>query len=154
MPEVSKKGADVKIIDNFDNALNTLTTSVVSKDNKKVMAAANKLFSHVADLYSLYKTKMSSEEKRMIYYCRNIILESENENWEIVKQDNEQLEKSWALFRNTLNEQQKEISDKLDFSLYELDKVIEQENKQLTYIKGEIVLSNIQELEKSFEKLK
>lgn len=152
MPEVSKKGADAKIIDNFDNALNTLTTSVVSKDNKKVMAAANMLYSHVADLYSLYRTKMSPEEKRIIYYCRNIILESENENWETVKQDNEQLEKSWALFRNTLDEKQKEISQKLDFSLYELDKVIEQQNKQLTSIKGEIVLSNIKELEKSFEK--
>ncbi len=150
MPEISKKGADMKLIDNFDNALNSLTTTIDSKDQGKALTAANKLYSLVPDLYSLYRTKMSPEVKRIIYYTRNIILESDKSNWEQVKNDNEALEKSWPLIRNTLEKEQKAIGDKLDFSIYELKKVITEKNKQLTGIKGRIVLNNIMLLQKEY----
>jgi len=151
MPEIAKKGADMKIVDNFDNALNTLTTTVASKNTKKALATANSLYSHIPDLYSLYRLKMSPEVKRMIYYGRSIILEAQNDNWEQVTKDNKALEKSWSLFRNTLEKEQQQIGDKLNFSIYELDKVSSDKNKQLSDIKGRIVLSNIKELQKSFE---
>lgn len=151
MPEIAKKGADMKIVDNFDNALNTLTTTVASKNTKKALAAANSLYSHIPDLYSLYRLKMSPEVKRMVYYGRSIILEAQNDNWEQVTKDNKALEKSWSLFRNTLEKEQQQIGDKLNFSIYELDKVSSEKNKQLSDIKGRIVLSNIKELQKSFE---
>ncbi|MEN6314337.1 MAG: hypothetical protein ABFD25_08845 [Clostridiaceae bacterium] len=151
MPEIAKKGADMKIVDNFDNALNTLTTTVASKNTKKALAAANSLYSHIPDLYSLYRLKMSPEVKRMVYYGRSIILEAQNDNWEQVIKDNKALEKSWSLFRNTLEKEQQQIGDKLNFSIYELDKVSSDKNKQLSDIKGRIVLSNIKELQKSFE---
>ncbi len=151
MPEIAKKGAEMKLIDNFDNSLNSLTTTIETKDRNKALTSANKLYSYIPDLYSLYRVKMSPEVKRMIYYSRNIILESEKENWEQVEKDNESLEKSWSLFRNTLEKEQKKTEDKLDFSIYELKKVSADKNKQLCGIKGKIVLNNIKELQKSFE---
>jgi len=151
MPEIAKKGADMKLMDNFDNALNTLTTTIESKDQVKVLTAANRLYSHVPDLYSLYRLRMSPEVKRMIYYARNMILESDKNNWEQVEKDKESLEKSWSILRNTLDEEQKTTGDKLDFSIYELKKVAADKNKQLTGIKGMVVLNNIKELQKSFE---
>ncbi len=151
MPDVAKKGADMKLVDNFDNALNSLTTIVAEKDSKKILGAANALYSHIPDLYSLYRTKMSPEAKRMVYYARNIILESAKDNWEQVKNDDKAMEKSWSLFRNSLEKEQQAIGDKLNFSIYELNKVALDKNKQLSDIKGRIVLSNIKELQKSFE---
>lgn len=151
MPEIAKKGANMKLVDNFDNALNSLTETIDSKDKKKVLASANKLYSYIPDLYSLYRVKMSPEVKRMIYYTRNIILESDKEGWVQVAKDNEALEKSWSLLRNTLEKEQKKIEDKLDFSIYDLKKVVEEKNSQITGIKGKIVLNNITELQKSFE---
>lgn len=151
MPEIAKKGADMKLVDSFDNALNSLTTTIESKDQEKMLASANKLYSYIPDLYSLYRVKMSPEVKRMIYYTRNIILESDKEVWEQVTKDNEALEKSWSLFRNTLEKEQKKIEDKLDFSIYELKKVVAEKNRQLSGIKGRIVLNNIKELQKSYE---
>ena len=151
MPEAAKKGADIKIIDSFDNALNTLTTTVEAKDQEKALTSANALYSCILDLYSIYKVKMSPEAKRIVYYARNIILESKKGGWEQAKKDGEAIEKSWSLFRNTLEKEQQKIGDKLDFSIYELNKVISENNKQLTDIKGRIVLSNIKELQKSFE---
>lgn len=154
MPEIAKKGADMKLVDNFDNALNDLTTTIGTKDQEKVLASANRLYSYIPDLYSLYRTKMSPEVKRMIYYARNIILGSAGENWDQVGKDNEALGKSWSMFRNSLEEKQKKIGDKLDFSIYELGKVVEEKDRQLTSIKGRIVLNNIKGLQKSFEEEK
>ncbi len=154
MPEVAKKGADMKFIDSFDTALNSLTTTAAAKDKEKVMASANELYKNVPDLYSIYRTKMSPEAKRLIYYTRDIILESAKDNWEQVKKDNDSIEKSWSLFRNTLDKEQQLIADKLNFSIYELKKVTGDKNKQLSGLKGKIVLNNIKELEQSFEKKK
>jgi hypothetical protein len=154
MPEIAKKGADMKLVDNFDNALNDLTKTSHTKDAQKTLASANVLYSYIPDIYSLYRVKMSPEVKRMIYYTRNIILESAKDNWDQVKKDDGALDKSWSLFRNTLEKEQKQTGDKLDFSIYELNKVSGEKDKGLADIKGRIVLSNIKELEKSFEKQK
>jgi hypothetical protein len=151
MPEITKKGADMKLVDNFANALNTLTIMAESRDKEKVLSCTNKLYSYIPDLYSLYRTKMSPEVKRMIYYTRNIILESDKNSWEQVGKDNEALGKSWSILRNSLEKEKKEIEDKLDLSIYELKKVVEEKNSQLCGIKGRIVLNNIQLIQKSFE---
>lgn len=154
MPDIAKKGANMKLVDNFDNALNNLTTAITEKNTRKALSGANSLYSHIPDLYSLYRTKMSPEAKRLIYFIRNIILESANDNWKQVANDNESIEKSWQLFRNTLDKEQQKIGDKLDFSIYELKKVSEENNGQLTDIKGKIALNNIKELQISFEEKK
>ncbi len=154
MPEITKKGADMKLVDAFANSLNSLTTEAESRDKARVMSSANRLYSHIPDLLSLYRLKMSPELKRMIYYTRNIVLESEKENWEQVVKDKESLEKSWSLLRNTLEDNQKKIGDKLDFSIYELKKVVSEKNMQLAVIKGRIVLNNIKELSDSYKESK
>jgi len=151
MPDIAKKGADVRIIDNFDNALNELTTTVETKNPEKTLKAANALYAYIPDLYSLYRGKISPEIKRIIYYARNIILESKIDNWEQVKKDSEAIQKSWSVLRNTYENEQKQTGEKLDFSIYELNKVISENNKQLTDIKGRILLSNVKELIKSLE---
>jgi hypothetical protein len=152
VPEISKKGPDMMLVDNFDNALNRLTTTAESRDAEKVLTSANALYSHMPDLFSLYRGKVSPEVKRMIYYVRNIIMESSKDNWETVKKDTDSIDKSWSLFKNTLEKEQQQISDKLNFSIYELKKVASGKEKQLTAIKGMIALNNIKELQQSLEK--
>ena len=154
MPEIAKKGADMKLVNNFADALNSLTKTALSKDAEKTLMSANALYSYIPDIYSLFKVKMSPEVKRMIYYTRNIILEALKDNWDQVKKDNASLAKSWSFFKNTLEKEQQQTGAKLDFSIYELGKVSEEKDKPLTDIKGRIVLSNIQEMEKSFEEKK
>jgi hypothetical protein len=151
IPDLSKKGADIKLIDSFDNALNQLTTTISTKDENKVLTSANSLYSHIPDLYSIYRIKLTPETKRLIFHTRNIILESAKDNWEQVAKDSAAIEKIWSLFRNTLEDKQKKAGDKLNFSIYELKKVTAAKNKQLTDIKGRIVLENIRELQKSID---
>ena len=152
MPEAVKKGADMKIIDNFSNALINLTNTIITKDKIKTLTAANNLYAHIAELYSLYRTKMSSEIKRMRYYIRNTILDSMTANWPQADKDTESLKTSWSLFKNTLDKEQQKDSGKLDFSIYELEKVVKEKSIPLADIKGRVALSIIGSIEKSFEK--
>jgi len=151
IPDITKKGADIKLIDSFDNALNQLTTTISTKDENRVLASANALYSHLPDLYSIYRVTLTPEAKRLVYHTRNIILESAKDNWEQVSKDSAAIEKIWSLFRNSLEEKQKKAGDKLNFSIYELKKVVNSKAKQLTDIKGRIVLENIRELQKSID---
>ena len=152
MPDAVKKGADPKITGNFSNALNILTNTVKSKDKIKTLTTANDLYGCVFDLYSIYRTEMSPEIKRMRYLIRNTILDSMTGNWEQAVKDAAGLNASWSLLKNTLGKEQQTDTVKLDFSILELEKVITEKNPALTDIKGRVALSNIQSIEKSYEK--
>jgi len=151
MPEAAKKGANKELIDNFSNALNNLTNTVTNKNKTETLMAASNLYSNIPDFYSLYKTGTSPEIKRIRHYSRNAILNAMTENWEQAEKDINKLKDSWSLFKNTIPGDNEENSSKLDFSIYELEKVIKEKNQSLTDIKGRVTLSNIQALEKALE---
>lgn len=152
LPEAIKKGAKKEVIDGFSEALNKLTKITEDKGAVKSLLTANQLYSYVPDLYSLYKTKTSPEFKRLGYYARNSILTARSSDWTKASSDIEELKSTWALVKNTIDKKQQEDSAKLDLSIYELDKVVKEKNKNLTEIKGEITLTNIEALQKSMEK--
>jgi len=148
MPELTKKGAKKELLDDFSEALNSLTKVTDSKDKNQVLLAANNLYQNIPDMVSLYKTKTSPELKRIIYYSRNIILYSEVEDWEKSTSAVEDLKSLWSLIQNTVAKEKQEDQMKLDLSIYELEKVVKQKNKELVKIKGNITLTNIEALQK------
>ena len=152
IPEAIKKGASLKITENFSNSLNYLTTTAAAKDQNRTLLAANGLYGCIPDLYSLFRTKMSPEIKRMHYLVRNVILTSEAGDWTQTDKDMSSLKASWSVAKGSLGKEQEKDQDKLDMSFTELEKVVKAKNQQLTSIKGKVALSNIQAVEKSYEK--
>lgn len=152
MPEAVKKGSSLKFTENFSNSLNNLTTTITTKDKNKTLVAANSLYGSIADLYSLYRTKMSPEIKRMHYLLKNTILTSDASDWTQAEKDMNGLKASWAISRGSLGKEQEKDQSKIDMSLTELEKVVKEKNLQLTAIKGKVAMSNIKALEKSYEK--
>lgn len=152
MPMAVKKGANNVLVDNFSKALNNLTGTALENNSAKTLLAANSLYRHVPDLYSLYKTSVSPEIKRIRYYIRNAMLCSISSDWQTVQKDMASLKSSWALYKNTLDKEQQSDSNMLDFSISELDKVIQEKSGALISIKGKIALSNVEALEKAVNK--
>jgi hypothetical protein len=152
LPDAVKKGASLKITENFSNALNNLTVTAQSKDNAKALKAANNLYQYVPDLYSLYRTKMSSEIKKMAYFVRNIVIDASTDDWTQANTDSASLDASWSIAKNSLGKEQLNDMSKLDFSISELKKVAKAKDKQLTDIKGRVAMTNIEAIEKSYEK--
>lgn len=152
MPEITKKGGSKELLDGFSNALNNLTKIAESKERAGTLLGANQVYGHISGIYSLYKTKEPPELKRISYYTRNTVLDSLTGDWSKAQSDLEEVKNRWSLVKNSINQDQQEDSAKLDLSIYELEKVVKQNNKELAEIKGSITLMNIQDLEKAIAK--
>ncbi|MCX7923384.1 MAG: hypothetical protein N3B21_15445 [Clostridia bacterium] len=152
MPTAVKAGANGALIDNFSNALNSLTTTALGKHRNNTLLAASYLYAFVPDLYSLYRTQSSPEIKRIRYYTRNSMLNAMTANWTQAESDINNLKSTWSLYKNTLGKDQQENSNKLDFSISELEKVVKARGQALTEIKGTVAISNIQDMEKAMKK--
>lgn len=151
MPEAAEKSTDSKVIDTFSDSLNNLTNIITEQDKAKTLLATNNLHSSIPEFYSFYKTKHIGEIKRMVFYTRSCILYSQNEKWVEVASYMEDLESSWTFLKSALAKEELESVSKLDLSIYELKKVVEQEDSQLINIKGRLTLANIEELGKDLE---
>ena len=151
MPAVIKKGASKELVNNFDNALNHLSSTVPGRNTMNTLLAANQLYAYVPDLYSLFQSKPSPAIKRIRYYSRSAILNSLTANWTQADSDMNNLKSVWALYKNSLSKDQQEIANKLDLSIYELEKVVKEKNQPLVKIKGNVELSNTETLEKAAE---
>jgi len=152
MPSAVKSGANGALIDNFSNGLNSLTNCIIGKNKAEALMAASHLYSFIPDFYSLYRTPISPEIKRIRYYTRNAILNAMNANWEQADSDINNLKGSWSIYKNTIDKELQEDVSRLDFSLIELERVIKARSQPLSDIKGRVAMANIQSLEKSSEK--
>ncbi|HEX3028882.1 MAG TPA: hypothetical protein VHT34_06180 [Clostridia bacterium] len=152
MPMAAKKGADKTLIDSFSNGLNSLTNTIIGKNSTNTLMAASMLYSNIPDFYSLYRTSVSPEIKRIRYYTRNAMLNGYTSNWTQAGSDMNNLKAIWPLFKNTSTKETQDSYNKLDFSIYELDKAILEKNQPITDIKGRVAMSNIEALEKSMSK--
>jgi len=151
-PAAAEVNASKTMMDNFSNALNALTSAVESKSKENSLMAANQLYSYVPDFFSLYKTSNSPEIKRVRHFTRSIILNSSADKWDDVNNDLNNLKSSWQIYKNIVFNEHKEAANTLDYSIYELEKVVFQKNKSLIDLKGRVVMSNIEQLEKAVEK--
>jgi len=152
MPMAVKKGANQKLVDDFSSALNSLTNTIISKNRTNTLMAASNIYSYIPDLYSLYKLPVSPEIKRIRYYTRNAMLNAMINDWEQADLDIDKLKSLWALYKNAIPKEQQDDASRLDFSVYELEKVIISRDPPLCDIKGRVAMSNIIALEKAMEK--
>lgn len=146
------KGASKATIDNFSTALNSLTNTIITKNKTNTLMAASYLYAYIPEFYSLYKTQTSPEIKRIRYYIRNSMMNSMTANWVQADTDINTLKSSWALYKTVASKDQQENFSKLEFSIYELEKVTKEKNQPLIDIKGRVALSNVEAIEKALQK--
>ncbi|HHV95744.1 MAG TPA: hypothetical protein GXX37_04605 [Clostridiaceae bacterium] len=153
-PKAAKVEDSHDKLNTFSDSLNNLTNSVNSKDKLSTLVNANKCYGDIAELYSIYKKPNISEVKKLKYYTRNIILGSMKNDWSQADENMEHVKTLWDLLKNNLtenNEEYKEPSGTLDFSIKEFEKVVNEKNQDLVDLKGRIVLANIEIIDKKLK---
>ncbi|HHV59913.1 MAG TPA: hypothetical protein GXX49_06435 [Clostridiaceae bacterium] len=152
IPVAAKKGASNKLIEDFSNALNDLTVKTAERNLEESLIFCSRFYSFIPDFYSLYKTKVSPEIKRIRHFSRNAVLLAGKGDWGQASLDVSSAKASWSLFKNSIKPEQQESANKIDYSIYEFEKVVNDKNLLLTEIKGNILLDNLENLEKEMEK--
>jgi len=137
------------LIDGFSSTLNNLTNIIIDKNKTNTLMASSSLYSYIPQFYSLYRSEISPELKKIRYCTRNSMLNAMmTGNWEQAEYDLKTLQSIWSVFKNTLPEDMQESSSMLEFSIFEFEKVLLEKNQPLTDIKGRVTMSNIETLEK------
>lgn len=154
MPMSVKAGAAKPLIDSFSTALNNLTNVLVSKNRNSSLLAASSLYGFLPDFYMLYKTSMSPEVKRIKHFVRDASLNANFGNWTQAEAVITLLKSNWSLYKNVIPKELQDNTSRLDFSIYELEKVIKEKNSFLSDVKGRVALSNVDSLEKALEEQK
>jgi len=143
---------DKQLIEKYSGALNNLTTVIESKDNVGALISSSNLYGILPDFYSLYKSKeISPDLKRVKHFIRNAVISSKSNNWAQSDNDINNLNSSWAISKNAIPQEQQELLSKLDYSIYEFEKVEKEKNQQLAELKGKIAISNVDAIEKALK---
>jgi len=150
-PKSMRDGASKDMTDGFGNALNELTMISMKKDGITTMIATNQLYGSLTDFYYLYKTQVSPEVKKVKFYARDCIISAMKLNWFQTDADIKNLKSSFNVFKRSLDDKMKDKGTKIENSIYELEKVEKERNKELTDIKGRLVLKGTMNLEKEMD---
>ncbi len=151
MPKAVKDGVNMDLLNTFGKSLNDLTDTVQTKSNAQLLLAANELYSFIPQALARYDSDVNPGIKKIRYYARNAIYNSNIGNWEQASKDIQNLQVTWSTIKDTIGKEQRKETEKLNYAISDLSKVTDERNKRLIFIKGEITMKNIDDMEKAIE---
>ncbi|HBN83921.1 MAG TPA: hypothetical protein DDZ89_08765, partial [Clostridiales bacterium] len=151
LPKAVKDGVPSDLTDEFSDTLNDLTRLSIEKNNAQLLLSLNELYSFIPNALGRYDTPVHPGIKKARYYARSVIYNANIGDWVKATEDVEKLESVWSSTMNVVGKKNKEDVEKLNYAIKDLIKVTEMQSKQLVFIKGEITMHNIKDIEKTLE---
>jgi ElaB/YqjD/DUF883 family membrane-anchored ribosome-binding protein len=145
-PEAKKDGASETLISKFEVQLNMLIGSVMSHDEQATLLAANELYQYYSQFLNLYKHKAPPEIKEVKYYLQQVLIHAEARQWESTLTLVENMEKSWQSAKGRMEKPDKKLNERIDYAIQDFAHAVKQKELQLTKLKGEILLKNIEKI--------
>lgn len=146
-PEAVKAGVSPQISDNFSNDLNTVTNDIAVKNLMTTLNDTNNLYKYMPEFLSHYKDK-SVDIKRLKYYVRDVMYKSRFDKWDEAMASALSAKNLLPNLRSQSKDETKDKLQSLEYSVYELEKVVKERQKSLTQIKGNVSLNDIKDMEK------
>ena len=143
-----KDGADQEKVNKMETALNHLTSGIEEKSQDKVLTAANGVILSLSDFMGLYKGNADGTLAKIEYMARQSHMDAKGGDWKAAIQKVDQKDFLVDTLRQVTNlkEKQKPLLDKLNLSIEDFKKAIEQKDLPLVEIKRDIVVKNIETL--------
>ncbi len=114
--------------------------------------AANELTQFISDFTAQYNSEIPPDVKRMGYFIRDAKYNGIAGQWEKSSADIDSLKSYWSIVKAQVKKEQEKQASQVEFSIYELEKVVKQSNLTLTLLKSDIALDNLNKLEEAFRK--
>jgi len=146
-PEVIKAGARPELIANFETQLTKLTKEVTAQKALPTLIEDNEVYKFIPDFEGLFEAKVPPELHRLRYHINAILLKIKAGDWPSAKSHLDKLKEEWKFLQPRLEEVDTTLISQFDFSLSDLETVLQKKESQLSEIKASIVLSNLRELE-------
>lgn len=151
-PKAMKAGARLEIVTGFEEQLNVLTAKVMARDRYGAQLAANRAAQYIPDFLQLYGTNPSPDLSRLRYLNRDVMLKVDANDWVGAEKDLAEMPPIWSRVRSEAKGEEEYETNKVDFSLTDLNQAVKTRDKALVRIKADIVERNLTTLSKFLEK--
>jgi len=153
LPSITGK-VDSSEINSFSNGLNDLTVKENYREHYQTLYAANELYKQIPDICGNYRVDFPIELKRMTYLVQRVVITGFGDDWEKSKDSCNELKSYWNTIKTSIKKPKNDIKEKLEFSIDELGNSLDKKDKILLKIKGNIVIKNLKEIEKTYKQVK
>jgi len=154
-PLVIKSGITGDAISGFKDTLNKLTIASLENKYMDSLLYSNKLTFYYPDLISNFKNKVPSSVYHMKYYIRQIVINSQNQNY---SNANENLSKinmyKESLVSKLIDQKKTDLVNILNASISDLEDAIKIKDINIIKIKASIVMKNISSIKEELSKAK
>ncbi len=150
-PKIVQAGISKEKIDAFSTALNDVTMAANENNKMNTLLGVSNLYSFVADFLGPYDSDIPPDVKMMEHFLRNAKYHAMLENWQAANENMENSKTHWQIVKTQTEKEQEKHANKMEFAIYQMEKVIGESNATLSELKGELALENLKALEESFE---
>lgn len=147
----TENGINQDEISKFEESLNELTIAANNKNDMQSLIMANEVIFATSRFLNYYKGNIDSEMYKIKYYVRMSLIHGQLGEWEKTENDLAETQSILELLRQKIKieEEDKELLEKLNLSLKDMENVTKHENKELLKIKRDIVLDNLNKLDEA-----
>lgn len=145
-PQARKDGATPEMIDGFKRQLNALSEKAETQNTDIVLKEVNILYAHYPPFFNLYKHYAPPEIKKLKFLTRQIILDSQIQNWHDVDRLLVDVKTTWLTAKSRMENADMVLNEKIDYAIDDLTDVANQKKSSLVRLKGDILLQNLEQV--------
>ncbi|HHV71117.1 MAG TPA: hypothetical protein GXX38_00720 [Clostridia bacterium] len=150
-PKAVKSGINQAEINEFKEKLDELTLAVKSQDIQVSLLAVNGVYKYIPNFMEMFEQENPPDVYRMRYEINEIIYNADSGKWSEAELGIKELKQTWPKVRLKLRSQDADLTEKFEFSVNDLERILAKQDRELVKIKGKIALDNLKQIE---EKLK
>ncbi|MGI6706477.1 MAG: hypothetical protein ACOX6S_09620 [Clostridia bacterium] len=139
-----KDGAPPEILAKFEEAVTHLSNTIFTKDEMKTLVAANESYQYIPEFLNLYKHNKPPETKKMKFYIQQILFDSKMNKWDLSEMHLMGLNEAWTITQSKMKKGNTQINQRISNAIRDFEDAVKARNSQLTEIKAEILLKNIE----------
>lgn len=141
-----KDGAPGDLVTNYGNQLDNLTTKVMRRQDNLLLDVANELYKYYPKFFDLYKHQAPPNIKDMKYHIRKIIINGEDEQWQMDKESINCIKGSWEIAKSRMDKPDRDMNKKVETAVNSFIKSVNQQNRHLVKLKGDLLIKILEEI--------
>ncbi|HHW61940.1 MAG TPA: hypothetical protein GX404_08555 [Syntrophomonadaceae bacterium] len=152
-PEAVRAGLAMEERDKWEESLSELTMAVEKKDLQSSIQASMQLYGLFSNFARIFKTPVPPEYYLVKYEAMKLAYNGLNDQWEQASTSIQPLQQHWDHLKLQKKDINSQVVDKTDFSLRDLEMVIDLRSKSLLRMKYQVLDKNLSALEKELSKM-
>ncbi|MGI5921994.1 MAG: hypothetical protein ACOX6I_09695 [Syntrophomonadaceae bacterium] len=149
-PEAVKAGLGIPARDAFEQSLEKLTLAISRQQKEESLEAATELYGTYADLVRIFDGSIPPEYFQTKYEVMTAVIEAGKMNWTAAEEHIPLMQKYWGYLKSQAQGQDQKLLNRSEYSIEDLAEAIMSHEIDPVLIKAEIVMSNLQDLQKGF----